>query len=118
MMSRVHTASPQARVSRHGRFRIAVIVLSALAAVVGSVVLATRDTSDVTTHGVTATLRVPGHPGAVAAGPDALWVALIDEPRRPVGDQPLLRVDPASGIVAQTVHVGGEVSSLVRVGNR
>ena len=111
-------ASPQARVSRHGRFRIAVIVLSALAAVVGSVVLATRDTSDVTTRGVTATLRVPGHPGAVAAGPDALWVALIGEPRRPVGDQPLLRVDPATGIVAQTVHVGGEVSSLARVGNR
>ena len=76
-MNRVNTASPPARDSRHRRFRIAVLAASVVAAVVGSVLLAMRDSGEkATTLGVTATLRVPGHPGAVVAGPDALWVAL------------------------------------------
>ena len=50
---------------------------SVVAAVVGSMLLAMRDSGKKTTKlGVTATLPVPGHPGAVIAGLDALWVAL------------------------------------------
>lgn len=119
MMNLVNAASPPERDSRHRRFRIAVVVVSAIAAVVGSVVLATRDTGEkVTTRGVAATIGVPGHPGWVAAGPDVLWVALNGDPRRPVGDRPLLRLDLATGTVAKTLHLGGEVSYLARVGER
>jgi hypothetical protein len=119
MMSLVNTASPQARVSAHSRFRIAVIVVSAAAAAAGSVVLATRDTAeDFTTRGVTATLPVPGHPGSIAAGPDTLWVALIGDPERPAGDRPLLRLDPATGTIARTVDLDGEVSFVTRIGER
>lgn len=57
---------------------------------------------------------MPGHPGPVAAGADVLWVALNGDPARPAGDQPLLRVDLATGTVVQVVHLGGEVSDLVR----
>ena len=32
-----------------------------------------------------------------------LWVALNGDSRRPVGDRPLLRLDLATGAVAQTV---------------
>jgi hypothetical protein len=96
-----------------------VVAASAVAAIAGSVLLATRDSGErVTTRGVTATLSVPGHPGSVAAGPDALWVALNGDPRRPVGNRPLLRFDLATGTAAKTVHLGGEVSYLARVGER
>jgi len=93
MMSRVDTASLPARHSSR-RFRIAVIVASIVAAIVGAVLLATRDSGEkATTLGVTATLQVPGHPGAVTAGPDAVWVALNGDSRKPVGDRPLLLLD-------------------------
>lgn len=118
-MNRVDTASQPARDSRHSRFRIVVLVASVVAAIAGSVLLATRDSGEkVTTRGIAATIRVPGHPGWVAAGPDALWVALNGDPQRPVGDRPLLRLDLATGTPAQPVHLGGEVSFLARVGER
>src|SRR6476659_9855184 len=99
-MKRVDTASLPARDSRHRRFRIAVIVASLVAAIIGSVLLATRDSGvKATTLGVTATLQVTGHPGAVTAGPDAVWVALNGESRKPVGDRPLLLLDLATGAV-------------------
>ena len=93
---------------------------SVVAALAGSVLLATRDSGETTTttRGITATLPVPGHPGSIAAGPDALWVALNGEPRRPVGDWPLVRLELATGTPTKTVHVGGEVSDLARVGDR
>ena len=48
----------------HRRFRFAVVVASVVAAIGGSVLLITHRSSEkVTTNGVTATLRVPGHPG-------------------------------------------------------
>jgi DNA-binding beta-propeller fold protein YncE len=82
-------------------------------------VLATRDSGErATTQGITATLRIPGHPGSVAAGADVLWVALSGDPRRPAGDRPLLRLDLATGTVAQAVDLGGEVSALARDGGR
>ena len=73
-----------------------------------------------TTRGVTATVPVPGHPGAVAAGPGALWVALNGDPRRPAVDRPLLRIDPATGAVARTCTypVAGRLSSLAHIGGR
>ena len=115
----MNSALTSARNSSRRRFRISVITGSVVAALAGSLLLATHDSGEtVTTRGVTATLRVPGHPGPVAAGPDTLWVALGGDPRRPAGDWPLLRLALATGAVAQRVHVGGEVSSLARVGGR
>lgn len=95
-----------------------VVLVSAIAAVGGSVWLVTHRSSEkVTTRGVTATLRVPGHPGWVAAGRDALWLALRGT-RTPVGDRPLLRLDLASGTIERRILVGGQASYLAHVGNR
>jgi YVTN family beta-propeller protein len=100
------------------RFRLVVVVVSVAAAVVGSVVLATQGSgSAVTTRGVTATLRVPDHPGSVAAGRDALWLAL-SETRKPVRDRPLLRLDLASGAIEQRIIVGGQARYLAHVDDR
>jgi streptogramin lyase len=118
MISCVNTALPAAS-SGHRRFRIAVIGASVVGAIVGSVLLATRGAGEkATTVGVTATLRAPGHPGPMVAGLDALWVALSGDSRKPGGDQPLIRVDLATGAVAQPVHLGGEVPHLAHAGNR
>src|SRR5438552_8541267 len=89
--------------------RIAVVVVTVIAAVAGSVLLATRDTGEkVTTRGITARLPVSGHPGWMAVGPDAIWVALNGDPRGPAGDR-LLRLDLVTGAESlQPVHVDGE----------
>jgi streptogramin lyase len=101
------------------RFRLLVVTISVVVAVVGSVLLAMRNSSaQTTTQGVTATLRVPGHPEAMIAGPNALWVALSRDPDVPAGDPRLLRLDLATKASAQPVYLGGEVSHLTRVGNR
>jgi YVTN family beta-propeller protein len=100
------------------RFRLAVVLTSVIAAIVGSALLIThRARDEVTTRGVTATLRVPGHPGALATGPNALWLALSGT-RLPVTDQPLLRLDLASGRIEQRILVGGQASFLTHVGKR
>ena len=107
-----------ARESVHRRFRLMVVVASVVAAISGSVLLGThRSSGRVTTRGVTATLRVPGHPGWVAAGRDALWLALTGT-GRPVGDRPLLRLDLASGTIERRILVGGQASYLAHVGDR
>ena len=118
-MKRVTSPAASSRAPARRRFRLIVVVASVLAAAVGSLVLATRDPGEkATTRGITATLRVPGHPGPVAASADVLWVALNGDPARPAGDRPLLRLDLATGAVVQAVHLGGEVSYLVRDGGR
>jgi YVTN family beta-propeller protein len=100
------------------RFRFAVVVASAVAAIGGSVLLVTHRSSErVTTRGLTATLRIPGHPGWVAAGRNALWLALTGT-RTPVGDRPLLRLDLASGTIERRILVGGQASYLAHVGNK
>jgi len=100
------------------RFRLAVVVASAAVAIGGSVLLITHRSSEkVTTRGVTATLRVPGHPGWVAAGSNALWLALTGT-RTPVSDRPLLRLDLASDTIERRILVGGQASYLVHVGDR
>jgi len=103
----------------HGRFRLVVVAISVVAAIVGSVLLAMRDSSArTTTQGLTATLRVPGHPEAVVAGPDALWVALSRDSDAPAGASRLLRLDLGTKTTAQPVYLDGEISHLTRAGNR
>ena len=117
-MQRVTSPMAPTRDPRHRRFRLAVIVASVVAAIGGSVWLIThRESEKVTTRGVTATLRVPGHPGWVAAGRNALWLALTGT-RTPVSDRPLLRLDLASGTIERRILVGGQASYLAHVGNR
>jgi YVTN family beta-propeller protein len=114
----VTASSAPAREPVHRRFRLTVVVASVVAAIGGSVLLIThRSSEQVTTRGVTATLRVPGHPGWVAAGRNALWLALTGT-RMPVSDRPLLRLDLASGTIERRILVGGQASYLARVGNR
>ena len=118
MMNGVTARLAPARESLHHRFRLAVVVASLVAAIAGSVLLATHDWGEkVTTRGVTATLRVRGHPGWVAAGRAALWLALSDT-GTPVRDRPLLRLDLASGTVEQRILVGGQATYLAHVGSR
>jgi virginiamycin B lyase len=113
-----HEAVTAPKASTHRRLRLAVVIVSVAAAVAGSVLLATHDsTAKVTTRGVTATLRAPGRPGWVAAGEDALWLALT-ETRTTVRTRPLLRLDPASGAVKQRVRLGGRATYLLHVGKR
>ena len=111
------TAAPVAHDHRRRRLRSAIIVVSVLVAVAGVIFLATRDWGDkVTTRGVTTTLRgLPGHPGSVAAGTDALWFARVDG-TRPVRKQPLLRLDLASDKLTRTVDIGGQAAYLLHTG--
>jgi streptogramin lyase len=119
MMNGVNDRGALAHGPTRRRFRLAAVVASIIAAAVGSVVLATHRLGDnATTRGVYETLHLPGHPGWLAAGPDAVWVALNGDPQRPAGDQPLLRLDLFTGAVARTVHLGGEVSYLAHVGGK
>ena len=75
MMNSVIATSAPARDSTRHRFRLAVVAASIVAAIVGTVLLATHHSGDgVTTRGVTATLHVPGHPGWVAVGRDVVPV--------------------------------------------
>jgi hypothetical protein len=114
MIARVRMAESAQR-----RFRIAVVAVSVVVAVVGSVLLAMRGSSArTTTQGLTATLRVQGHPEAVVAGPDALWVALSRDSDLPAGAPRLQRLDLATKASAQPVYLDGEVSHLTRTGNR
>jgi YVTN family beta-propeller protein len=118
MIGRVTTASSPARDPRQRSFRIAVIAASVLAATVGSLALATRDSGEKeTTRGVTATLRVRGQPGSVVAGDGALWVALADA-RAPIRDRPLLRLDLASGAEQRNIPLGGQASYLMHADAR
>ena len=94
------------------------ILLSVAAAVAGSILLATHDSNaKMTTRGVAATLRTPAHPGWVAVGDDALWLALTDN-RRTVRTRPLLRLDLASGAVKQRRFLGGRATYLLRLDRR
>ena len=115
---RVTATSATGREPMHRRFRLTVVVASVIVAAGGSVWLITHRSSEkVTTRGVTATLRLPGHPGWAAAGRNALWVALTGT-RMPVSDRPLLRLDLASGTIEKKTLVGGQASYLAHVGNR
>jgi YVTN family beta-propeller protein len=113
--SAVNTLAVPAR----GRLRLAVVATSAAAAIVGSIGLAIYSPgATVTTRGVRATLPLSGHPAWVAAGQDALWIALSDT-RQPVRDVPLLHLDLAGDAVVDTpLFLGGRVTYLSHVGDR
>lgn len=116
--ARVNASSAPGREPVHRRLRLTVVVASVVAAIGGSVWLVTHRSSEkVTTRGVTATLLVPGHPGWVAAGRNALWLAQTGT-SMPVRDRPLERLDLASGTIEQKILVGGQASYLAHVGNR
>ena len=107
-------ACDSSSIPARGRGRIALI-----AAAAGSVLLATQGSGSAsTTRGVTATLRVPGNPGSVAAGRDALWLALADDQEADAHDRPLLRLDLATGTVERRIIVGGQARYLAHVGDR
>jgi DNA-binding beta-propeller fold protein YncE len=116
MMSRMEATSSPGGDPRRRRFRIAVVLISVAAAVVGAVLLAVRSSEKAKTLPAAVTLRVPNHPGAVVAGPDALWVALSGDPHNSVGDGRLLRLDLFTG-ARRPVYLGGEVSHLTQLGN-
>jgi len=95
------------------------VTATVVAAIAGSAVLALRHSgNETTTLGVTATLPVPGHPEALVAGPDAVWVALSGDGRSLAGSRPLVRVDPATGTIAKTVYLGSDVPHLAHIENR
>jgi virginiamycin B lyase len=113
------TEAGMVRPSARAWFRLGVVSASVAAAVLGSVLLATRDSEDkATTRGITATLQVSQHPGWLVAGRDAVWLALNHDPKRPLGEMPLVRLELATGLVELKVAIGGEASYLRRVGNR
>lgn len=100
------------------RLRTVVVLVSVGAAAAGSVLLAThRSTAAVTTRGVTATLHAPGRPGSVAAGDDALWLAVTDADSA-VPNRTLLRLDLASGATLQRVSLAGSATSLLHMGQK
>jgi len=98
------------------RLRLAVAAVSIAAAAIGVALVFTRsDHGTTSTSSVAATLRVPGLPNAVAAGPDALWVASSYGPDRPVGT--LVRIRLSTGAAQKTISIAGVPGSAVRVGD-
>jgi DNA-binding beta-propeller fold protein YncE len=88
------------------------------AAVAATVALATRESSgEATTRGVTATLRLPRHPGWITAGRDGLWVAINPSGRPPIGRGSLVRID-SHGRVERSLRTDGVVFATTRRGNR
>ena len=120
MISTVKAHSHPAR--RRLRLRVAVIAISVAAAATGSILLATSGGpgEHATTRGLTATLHLPGHPQFAVAGPTALWVTATGSSARPnvTSTGQLLRIDLATGNVAQTLQLPGQAPSLVRDGDR
>jgi hypothetical protein len=108
--------APVARVAVY-RSSIAVGVAVLVAATAATLALAIRGSSDdATTHGVTATLHLPSHPGWIATGRDELWVAVNPGAGPPVRRGALLRI--GHDTVLQRVRLDGEAFHLARAGSR
>jgi hypothetical protein len=106
---------------RRSRLRMAIVALTVIAAIAGSVLIATSGTDSMaTTRGLTATLHLPARPTFAVADQDALWVSTYGPHAGPNSTSrgTLLRVDLATGAVQRTVPLNGEASNLARVGNR
>lgn len=103
------------RTSGRHRLRIVVVVLSVGAAIAGAATLLAHSSGkQTTTQSVVATLRVPGDPNAITAGPDALWAALALGQH--VGGGKLVRINLATGAIEKTLTVNGVLGgSAVRV---
>lgn len=97
--------TPKGMTSGH-RIRLGIIAISVVAAIAGAAVVFGKSSSEKTTNqSVVATLRVPGLPNAVAAGPDALWAGLNEGPNQTQGR--LVRLDLATGAIRKSVSLPG-----------
>ena len=105
--------------------RLALVAFTIVAAVIGTAVVFTQSRAQkTTTAGITETLRFSGLPDPIAAGTDALWVAL-----NPAFDQSggtaqtqkfgsLERVNLTSGAVERTLRIPGFVGPvMLHLGN-
>ena len=102
--------------TRHAR--IAVAAATAVAAAVAIVLVFTLGGPEQTTDdSVAATLRVPGHPGWVTAGDDAMWLTLNCDVPGGCETRGFVRIELATGAVEKTVPLTGEPSYTVRVGD-
>lgn len=109
----------RAQGSNRRRLRLAIVVLSASVALVGAALVFTRAGHDnASNQSVVATLRVPGHPGALLAGADALWVALRTGLNPSLYSEPsLVRLNLTTGAVEETIDLGGAPDFAIRVGD-
>ena len=100
------------------RARLVVAALAAVLVAVGiALVFTLGGTSKTSTESVVATLRVPGHPGWVTAGEDAMWVSLNCDVGGPCQTRGFVRIDLATGAVEKTVALPGEPSFTTRAGD-
>jgi hypothetical protein len=106
--------------------RLALVALTILAAAIGTAVVFTQSHSQkTTTAGITETLRFPHMPEPIAAGTDALWVALnpaLDHgPTTGSETQKfgsLERVNLTSGAIERTLRIPGFVGPvMLHLGN-
>jgi streptogramin lyase len=94
--------------------RLAIVVLTIVGAAIGAaVVFSQAGSGKARTDDVVVTLRVPGVPNAIAAGPDAVWAALNGEVGQTAGK--LLRVDLATGSARKTVNMPGVLGGAARI---
>jgi len=117
MSTDVHEASsapPPARMTR-SKLRLLVVGTTLVVAAVGAVAVFSRGGhEETTTKNVTATLRVDGEPNGVAAGPNALWVALNQG--APALNAQLERINLATGAVDKSIPMRGVLSETRRLG--
>jgi hypothetical protein len=108
---------PPSTLSGRHRVRRAIVALSVVAAVAGgAIVFATSGAKKATTRSVAATLRVPGAPNAIVAGPDALWAAL-NVGGGTVGGK-LVRLNLATGRIELIRRVNGFLGGFaIRIGD-
>lgn len=66
---------------------------------------------------VVATIRVPGHPGWITVGEDAMWLSMNCDIGGPCQTRGFVRIDLATGAVDRTVALEGEPSFSIRVGD-
>jgi streptogramin lyase len=97
------------------RVRVAIIALTIVAGAAG-VAASSAQGGDrqAAGDGVDVTLHVAGRPNGIAAGSDALWVALAYPQQK---TSKLVRLDLATGAVRKTVAIKGIASITIRAGN-
>jgi peptide/nickel transport system substrate-binding protein len=97
-------APPAATTSRRRRSRpVAALAVAGVLAVCAAPVVSGFDGG--TAHAVVRPVRLASSPAAMVQAAGSLWIAVPD-------DQAVLRVDPASGHVADRIPVAGEPGSL------
>jgi YVTN family beta-propeller protein len=110
-MTEMHTQQKGA-ITSYSRVRAVIVVATIAVAAVGAAVVFMRGGEDEpTVEKVVATLRVDGEPNGIAAGEDALWVALSSG--FPKLEGRLQRVNLVSGAVEKSVPLNG-VPALTR----